>query len=175
MNDNRLKTPLIQSAAVIVFGLICFGFVISSGTDSLFGGLWAIITGIFSLILYAIALAVGISICIACLVGIFLGAVFLFSKEQAAIFYSQLKTGLAKLGHEVKDYANSQGCNVNFNIPTPKPKKTSAPVTPESTTGSFEKEADLEQRVADLEAQIAELKANEQRNSAILKELSEKK
>ncbi len=168
MKNNCLKTPLIQSAAVIFFGLICFGFVVSSEAHGLLGGLWAITTGIFSLILYAIALSAGIIVCISCLVGIFLGAVYLYSKEQTAVFYSHFKIGLAKLVQETKEYAVSHGCTYNFHLPRQKNK------TAVITTQQEAQQHTLEQKIARLEAQIEELKEKEQHNSTLIKELSEK-
>ncbi len=171
MNKEQLKTPLLQSAAVIIIGLICFGFVVSSGTDSLFGGIGAIVMGFIYTLLYAVALTVGVVFCISCLVAIFLAAVYLFSKEQASIFYKQLKSGLCKLADEAKCYISK--CGVKCDISIPKAKRTPAKPTTAQANSVQEKD-NLEKKVADLEAQIADLQENEKKNSALLKELSEK-
>ena len=72
MFKSEIKKPLLQSAAVIALGLICFGFVVSSGSHTFFGALWAIILGILYTILYAIGLTIGVVFCIAFLFAIFL-------------------------------------------------------------------------------------------------------
>lgn len=171
MNKEQLKTPLLQSAAVIIIGMICFGFVVSSGTDSLFGGIGAIIMGFVYTILYAIALTIGVAFSIGCLVAIFLGAVYLFSKEQAATFYNQFKEGLCKLTEEAKCYFKKCAVKCDISIPSQKAKVTK-PSTP--TPPPVQEHNNLEKKVAELEAQVATLQETERKNSQLLKELSEK-
>lgn len=171
MNQEQLKTPLLQSAAVIIIGLVCFGFVVSSGSDSLFGGIGAIVMGFLYTILYVVALALGITFCIGCLVAIFLGAVYLFSKEQASIFYNQLKTGLCKLTEEAKGYFNKCTVKCNISKPTRKVKQTEPTTVPPAQDKDKD---DLNKKIADLEAKIADLQESEKRNSQLLEEFTKK-
>ncbi|EKD38329.1 MAG: hypothetical protein ACD_75C00773G0008 [uncultured bacterium] len=91
MKKTEFRTPLLQSAAVL--GGVIFLAIIaaSSGSSSEGGGFFAILAGIGNTILFIIGLAVGLSLSIALLVGIFLAAVAMVSPEQASQMYSDLK------------------------------------------------------------------------------------
>ena len=91
MKKTEFRTPLLQSAAVL--GGVIFLAIIaaSSGSSTEGGGFFAILAGIGNTILFIIGLAVGLSLSIALLVGIFLAAVAMVSPEQASQMYSDLK------------------------------------------------------------------------------------
>ena len=91
MINNELKKPLLQSLAVIVVGIIFFSFVATSGAHDLFGSIWAIISGIFFTAMYIIGLGLGVAVCIACLIGIFLIAVYMVDKLQSSVMFNHVK------------------------------------------------------------------------------------
>ena len=79
MKKSEFRTPLIQSAMLLGGVVILFAAVGSSGATSTGGGILALLAGIGNTILFAIGLSLGIGVCIAVLVGIFLGAVAMVS------------------------------------------------------------------------------------------------
>lgn len=91
MKKSEFRTPLIQSAMLLGGVVILFAAVGSSGATSTGGGILALLAGIGNTILFAIGLSLGIGVCIAVLVGIFLGAVAMVSPEQASGMYADLK------------------------------------------------------------------------------------
>lgn len=94
MKKTDFRTPLIQSAAVLVGVLILFAIVTSSGASSAGGGILAIIFGIGNFILFLIGMGIALLVSIAILIAIFLGAVAMVDKEQASLMYSGLKKKL---------------------------------------------------------------------------------
>ena len=169
MLTSEIKKPLLQSAAVIALGLICFGFVVSSGSHTFFGSVWAIISGILYTFLYAIGLTIGVSFCIACLIGIFLACIYLVSKDQAHSIWSHLKIKLKYNAEEMKDVYKKCSCSKTKNSCTPKQKTTPVAATPSP------QQDDILSKMNKLEAEIAELKEKEKRNSEIISKLSSDK
>lgn len=94
MKKTEFRTPLIQSAAVLVGVIILFAIVSSSGASSAGGGVLAIIFGLGNFILFLIGMGIALVISIAILIAIFLGAVAMVDKEQASLMYSGLKKKL---------------------------------------------------------------------------------
>lgn len=91
MKKTEFRTPLIQSAAVLVGVLILFAMVASSGTSSAGGGVLAIVFGIGNLILFIIGMGIALLFSIAILIAIFLGAVAMVNSELASQMYSDVK------------------------------------------------------------------------------------
>lgn len=96
MNNNKFRTPLLQSAAVLGGVIVLALIAASSGSGNEGGGFFSLMAGIGNTILFIIGLAVGLSLCIALLVGIFLAAVGMVSPEQASQMYFQLKKNFAQ-------------------------------------------------------------------------------
>ena len=165
MFKSEIKKPLLQSAAVIALGLICFGFVVSSGSHTFFGSLWAIVSGVLYTFLYAIGLTIGVTFCIACLFAIFLGTIYLVSKDQAHSLWDSLKIQLKYNFEEMKDYYKKHGCPCTMSGCTTQKKKTVA-------TPSSAKEDSILEKMNKLEAEITELKEREKRNTEIITKLS---
>ena len=94
MKDNKLKSPLMQSGAVIAGVIVLFLIVASSGASSAGGGIMAVIWGIIHTIGFVVGLGIGLAFCIAVMVGIFLAAVAMTAPEQASSMYADLKKGL---------------------------------------------------------------------------------
>jgi len=95
MKNNKFRTPLLQSAAVLGGVIFLALIAASSGAGHEGGGFFSVLAGIGNAILFIIGLAVGLSLCIAVLVGVFLAAVGMESPEQASQMYSQLKKNFA--------------------------------------------------------------------------------
>jgi peptidoglycan hydrolase CwlO-like protein len=95
MKDNKFRTPLLQSAAVLGGVLLLAIIAASSGTGHAGGGFFAVLSGIGNTILFVIGLVVGLILSIAILVGVFLAAVAMVSPEQASQMYSDLKKNFA--------------------------------------------------------------------------------
>ena len=95
MKNNKFRTPLIQSAAVLGGVIVLALIAASSGNGHEGGGFFSVLAGIGNAILFIIGLAVGLSLCIALLVGVFLAAVGMVSPEQASQMYSDLKKNFA--------------------------------------------------------------------------------
>lgn len=93
MNNNKFRTPLLQSAAILGGVLVLASIAASSGSG---GGFFSVLAGIGNTILFAIGLAVGLLLCIALLVGIFLAAVGMVAPEQASQMYADLKKNFAQ-------------------------------------------------------------------------------
>lgn len=91
MKNNKFRTPLLQSAAVLGGVIFLALIAASSGSGHEGGGFFSVLAGIGNAILFVIGLAVGLSLCIALLVGVFLAAVGMESPEQASKMYSHLK------------------------------------------------------------------------------------
>lgn len=91
MEANTMRTPLIKSAIVLLF-LVLLAYVTSSSPEgSVLNAVGAIIMGAFHLVQWAFAMAIGLSVCIAFLIGIFLFAVSLVDKEKSAEMYAKVK------------------------------------------------------------------------------------
>ena len=95
MKNNEFKAPLTQSAAIIGGVILLFLIVASSGAGGSGGGILAAFTGIGKTILFFIGMGISLAVCIAIMIGIFLGAVAMTSPEQAAQMYADLKKNFA--------------------------------------------------------------------------------
>jgi len=97
MKANMMRTPLIKSAVVLfVFVLLAYLTSVSS-EGSVLNSVGMIIIGVFHLVQWAFAMVIGLAVCIAFLVGIFLFAVSLVSKETAAAMYAGVKRSVLAL------------------------------------------------------------------------------
>ena len=92
MKNDKFRTPLIQSAAVLAGVIVLALIAASSGSG---GGFFSVLAGIGYAILFFIGLTISLAICIAILVGVFLGAVGMVSPEQARQMYSDIKKKFA--------------------------------------------------------------------------------
>ena len=97
MKNKEFRTPLLQSAALLA-GVIILAMIAASAGNSGGGGILSVIAGIGNTILFLFGLALGLAICIALLVGIFLAAVAMVEPEQAAEMYRDLKKNFSLQG-----------------------------------------------------------------------------
>ena len=91
MKKEDFRRPLIQSAAILATVVILAIIAGSSGSGSNGGSVLSIIVGIGKFILFIFGLTLGMGICIALLIGVFLASIALVSPEQAGTMYSNLK------------------------------------------------------------------------------------
>lgn len=96
MKKDEFRTPLLQSAVVIIVLLVLLSFVVTSGADGLWGGLAAITSGIVYSILFTIGLIVSIFLSISLLILLFLAAIALYSFDKAKDIFVQLQTALLR-------------------------------------------------------------------------------
>jgi len=97
MQNNKFKSPLLQSAAVIAAVVVLILTVGSSGSSSAGGGIVALFAGIGNTILFAIGMGIALTLSIAILIGIFLAAVAMVDKNEATKMYEGLKKNFAAL------------------------------------------------------------------------------
>ncbi len=95
MKTNVLRGPLIKSAIVLVIFSLLVYLTAAHPDGSVWSALGTIIVGIFRTIQFAIGLLIGVTVCIAVLIGIFLGAVAIFDRSSASRMYEGLRQAFA--------------------------------------------------------------------------------
>jgi hypothetical protein len=110
MNANTMRTPLIKSAVVLLVFVLLAYLTSASPEGSLLGSIGMIIIGAFRLVQWALAMAIGLTVCIAFLIGIFLFAVAMVNKETAASMYAGVKQSVAVLLAPVFSCLGSYKC-----------------------------------------------------------------
>ncbi|MBW1635350.1 MAG: hypothetical protein JRJ68_03645 [Deltaproteobacteria bacterium] len=103
MEKSEFRKPLIQSAAIVTAIFILFALISASSTGGVGAGIMALFSGIGNLILFFIGLAIALPFSIAVVIGIFLGAVALYSKETSVQMYSDLKKNFSENIITLKD------------------------------------------------------------------------
>ena len=134
MNKNDFKNPLIQSGAVLLLVFLLISIVAGSGSQGLWGSIGALISGLFSTILFIIALCIAIVFSIAVIIGIYVAAVSIYSADKGRDLFEQLKTTLyafyAKVrGTKIKNTASSPETAEPEaeSAPAPEPSSPAAP------------------------------------------------
>jgi hypothetical protein len=94
MKPNVLQAPLIKSAIVLVIFSLLFYFTSSSPDGSVWGSIGSIFIVAFRAIQWAFALAIGLIVSLAVLIGIFFGAVALVNLASASRMYEGLRQTL---------------------------------------------------------------------------------
>jgi len=95
MNTNVLRAPLIKSAIVLlIFSLLVY-FTGTSPEGSVWTSIGSILVAGFRTIQWAVALSIGLIVCIAVMIGIFLGAAALFNPQSASRMLEALVQTLA--------------------------------------------------------------------------------
>ncbi|MBM9538380.1 hypothetical protein [Desulfobulbus alkaliphilus] len=97
MKTNKMRTPLIISAAVLlVFSLLAY-FTSATPEGGFFSSVGLIIIGIFRFIQWTIAMIIGLTISIAVLIGVFLLCVAIANRQKAAEMYQNIKRSVMDL------------------------------------------------------------------------------
>lgn len=110
MKTNMMRAPLIKSAAVLLIFILLAYLTSASPEGGVLNSLGLIIIGAFRFVQWAIAMVIGIAVCIAFLIGIFLFAVSLVNKETAASMYAAAKVSVIELCGPVFAFIGSLQC-----------------------------------------------------------------
>lgn len=110
MKANMMRAPLIKSAAVLLVFVLLAYFTSASPEGSVFNSVGMIIIGAFHLVQWALAMAIGLIVCIAFLIGIFLFAVSLVNKDTSASMYEGVKHSVTILCNPIFSYLSSFKC-----------------------------------------------------------------
>lgn len=102
MNKKDFKNPLIQSGAILLLVFLLISIVAGSGSQGVLSSIGALISGIFSTVIFIIGLGIAIVVSIAVLVGIYLAAVYFYSADKGRNLVDQLKAALCSLYSKVK-------------------------------------------------------------------------
>ncbi len=102
MNKKDFKNPLIQSGAILLLVFLLISIVAGSGSQGILGSVGALISGIFSTVIFLIGLCIAIVFSIAVLVGVYLAAVYFYSADKGRNLVEQLKAALCSLYSKVK-------------------------------------------------------------------------
>ena len=102
MNKKDFKNPLIQSGALLLLVFLLISFVAGSGSQGILGSIGALISGIFSTVIFIVGLCIAILFSIAVLVGVYLAAVYFYSADKGRNLFEQLKTSLCTLYHKLR-------------------------------------------------------------------------
>jgi len=110
MKTNTMRKPLITSAVVLLIFILLAYLTSASPEGGVLNSLGLIIIGAFRFVQWSIAMVIGLAVCIAALIGIFLFAVFLVNKEAAADMYAAAKVGVGELLVPVFSFVGSLAC-----------------------------------------------------------------
>lgn len=110
MKTNMMRAPLIKSAVVLLIFVLLAYLTSSSPEGGVLNSVGLIIIGAFHLVQWAIAMAIGLAVCIAFLIGIFLFAVSLVNKETAASMYAGVKVSVGELCRPLFAFMGSFQC-----------------------------------------------------------------
>ncbi|SDP73351.1 hypothetical protein [Desulforhopalus singaporensis] len=114
MQNNKFKTPLLQSAAILVIVVVLVVSAGSSDSGASAGGIVTLLSGIGNTILFVIGMAIALTLSIALLIGIFLAAVAMVDSDQASQMYSGLKKNFSLNAARL----SGQCCNQNLVEPS---------------------------------------------------------
>lgn len=162
MGTSQFRKPLTQSALILCAVIILFTLISSSGSDGGSGNaILSFFSGIGNLLLLVIGLLIALPLSIAILVAIFLGAVSLHSRENAAQMYSDLKTNIPVM---LRPYTDRWLCCKN---------DSTASISQEEYSQMEQEIAQLKKSNVDLQAKINELNTGNVTVSGNLAEVTE--
>ncbi len=97
MKKNLFRTPLVQSGLILLVILLVFALIPSGDAGDGGNTLDSLFTSFFSIVLFLIALGIGIAACIASLVAIFFAVIALQSRDKAKEMWPIFKQKLFAL------------------------------------------------------------------------------
>nr|WP_320010491.1 hypothetical protein [uncultured Desulfobulbus sp.] len=97
MKRNMMRGPLVKSAVILII-LTLMAYLTSASPDTtVLGSLGLIIIGAIRLVQWSIAMVIGLAVCIAFLIGIFLLAASMVNKEAAGRMFVAAKAGITEM------------------------------------------------------------------------------
>lgn len=84
MKTNAMRAPLIKAGGLLLVFVLLAYLTSVSPEGGLLDSFGLMIIGVFRLVQWAIAMIIGVAVCIAALIGIFLFTVFLYDRETAS-------------------------------------------------------------------------------------------
>ncbi len=97
MKKNLFRTPLVQSGLILLVILLIFALIPSGNVGDGGNTLDSLFSSFFSIVLFLVALGIGIAVCIASLIGIFFAVIALQSRDQAREMWPIFKQKLFTL------------------------------------------------------------------------------
>ena len=91
MKQNIMRGPLLKAGLVLLIFTLLVYFTSTSAEGSVWSSITMIFVGAINLVKWALGMIIGLGVCLAVLIGIFLGAVAMVNKESAAGMYAALK------------------------------------------------------------------------------------
>ncbi len=144
MKNNSFRLPLLQSGALLLILIIAFAMIPSGDSMTIGGFASSFVGNFFKLLLFIIALGIGIVFSIAVFIGIFFAAISLKSTHKAAEIWTAFKTSL--FGGQCSAAASAEEI---------------VPTIPEEEYNHLKSELSAQQKVnSELETSKAELEAN---------------
>ena len=173
MNRNDLRNPLIKSGAVLLFVILLISAVANSEGHGIIGGISALISGIFSAVVFIIGLCFTIIISIAIIIGLFIAAVSIHSVDKARNLFDQLMAFLRTVYDKLSSSAagmTSQALKAAAKVQIHPGNAHTAP--PEEKTAA--KIFQLEQDIKRLEAVIDGLQSTSRKTFGQITELQDR-
>ncbi len=156
MKQNIMRGPLLKAGVVLLIFALLVYFTSTSAHGSVWSSIAMIFIGAINLVKWALGMIIGLAVCLAVLIGIFLGAVAMVNKESAAGMYASLKVTLGTwLADGLAVVANVKACTKQREPVSPQGQQ--APVT--GTTSADEIHDMLENKLNDLTAKIHALES----------------
>lgn len=94
MKQNIMRGPLLKAGVVLLIFTLLVYFTSTSADGSVWSSIAMIFIGAINLVRWAFGMVIGLVLCLAVLIGIFLSAVAFVNKESAASMYAALKATL---------------------------------------------------------------------------------
>ena len=94
MKNNSFRLPLLQSGAILLLLIIAFAMIPSGDSMTIGGFASSFVGNFFQLLLFLIALGIGIVFSIAVFIGIFFAAISMRSTDKAAEMWTAFKANL---------------------------------------------------------------------------------
>ena len=174
MNKNDLRNPLIKSGAVLVFVILLISAVANSDGHGIIGGISALISGLFSAVVFIVGLCFTIIISIAIIIGLFIAAVSIHSVDKARNLFDQvlasLRTFYDRISSSAADIAG-QTLKAAGKVQLHPGNAHTAPPLDEKTAARLSR---LEHDIKRLEDAIDELQATSQKTSGRISEFQDR-
>ena len=142
MNKKDFKNPLIQSGAILLLVFLLISIVAGSGSQGVLSSIGALISGIFSTVIFIIGLSIAIVVSIAVLVGVYLAAVYFYSADKGRNLIDQLKAAVCSL------YSKVKGTQVKARFTAPKTSESEPEAKAAATARQSVETAPLKQSPA---------------------------